>query len=195
MKKLTRLLFILLNVVGCGGGTNDPDYIGKGWDAFTSGSFSIAHEQFSNGYRKDPENLEAANGLAWTLLKLDSLDRSLFFFGRADALSITPVPDVLAGWSFALNASKDYAESNAKADLVLSADPNWQFTYAINLNTVDLHLVQAENFFVLGNFSSSLAAIKSINSSFNTDITTSAGRSQLAAEIERLRGLNKRRRQ
>jgi hypothetical protein len=60
------------------------------------------------------------------------------------------------------------------------------------LNSIDLYLVQAENFFVLGEFSSSLVAVKMINAAFNADITNATGRSQLAAEIERLRGLNKR---
>ena len=192
MKNLILVLFILSPLVGCGGGTSDPDYVAEGWDAFTIGDLSRAHAQFATAYLKDPENSEAAHGFAWTLLKLDSLDISLFFFERADALSIIPEADVLAGWSFALNAEKNYTESNAKSALALAADPNWQFTYGPGLNSIDLHLVQAENYFVLGNFSSSLAAVKSINAAFNADIANATGRSQLAAEIERLRGLNKR---
>jgi tetratricopeptide (TPR) repeat protein len=192
MKNLMLVLFILSSLVGCGGETSDPDHVAKGWDAFTIGDLSKAYDQFSTAYLNDPEDSEAAHGFAWTLLKLDSLDRSLFFFDRADQLSVIQEADVLAGWSFALNAEKNYTESNAKAALALTADPNWEFTYGLGLNSVDLYLVQAENYFVLGNFTSSLAAVKSINASFSADITNATGRSQLAVEIERLRGLNKR---
>lgn len=192
MKSLVLVVIVLTSLAGCGGQTSDPDYVGDGWDAFTAGDLSKAHDQFSAAYLKDPENSEAAHGFAWTLLKLDSLDRSLFFFERADELSVIQEADVLAGWSFALNAEKDYTESNLKAVLALTADPDWQFTYGLGLNSIDLHLVQAENYFVLGDFTSSLAAVKSINSAFNADVANATGRSQLAAEIERLHGLNKR---
>lgn len=191
MKNLMFIVFAVSLLAGCGGGGSDPDYVAEGWDAFTIGNLSNAHDQFSTAYLKNPENSEAAHGFAWTLLKLDSLDRSLFFFETANALSASDDPDILAGWSFALNASKNYNESNMKSDLALSANPSWQFTYGFGLDAIDLHLVQAENYFALGNFSSSLTAVKAINTSFNADITNATGRSLLAAEIERLRGLNK----
>lgn len=52
MKNLILVLFILSPLVGCGGGTSDPDYVAEGWDAFTIGDLSRAHDQFATAYLK-----------------------------------------------------------------------------------------------------------------------------------------------
>ena len=96
---------------------------------------------------------------------------------------------MFAGWAFALNAAKEYSDSNERIDEALAEDPAWQFDFGISLDADDLVVTKAENHALLGNFDLSLVAVRTLNPSFNADVSTPDGQAALVIEIERLKGL------
>lgn len=191
---IISFMFFLL---ACGGGgDNGPtgpslaDLILEGWTAFEQGDYATASTKFTEAINKDQNSAEAFTGKAWSLFKLDNLSQARAEFS-AGSLKSNPTADLFAGWAFVLNALKQYASSNQRAENALTQDPAWQFSHGLSLDSNDLHIVKAENFFLLGDFANSLMEIKLLNPGFDVDVNTSDGQSALAQEIERLKGLNK----
>ena len=85
------------------------------------------------------------------------------------------------------NAQKDYTRSNQRADDALALNSNWVFTYDSSLSAADLHVLKAENYFLLGEFAESLAEVQILNPNFSADVSTNAGQAALAQEIENLK--------
>jgi hypothetical protein len=86
-----------------------------------------------------------------------------------------------------LNAQKNHSTSNSQVAQALAVDVDWSFPHDTSLDTDDLHVLKAENHFLLGEFPESLAEVQLLNAAFSADVMTSEGQSSLAAEIERLR--------
>ncbi|HMW34264.1 MAG TPA: hypothetical protein PLH27_08275 [bacterium] len=190
MKKLTYIFLTgVFYLLGCGGGRDSADPIQKGWSAFESGEFYESRDIFLNIYLDNPNDAEAAHGLSWSLLRMDSVSRAVTMFESSEGA--LPPEDVTGGYTFALSAKKMYNESNTQADILINASPTWTFTHGSEINVIDIYIVKSANYFALGNYPASLNSIKMVNASFSADVTTASGRSSLAAEIERLRGLNK----
>ncbi len=97
---------------------------------------------------------------------------------------------MFAGWAFVQNALKSYADSNTKASQALTQAPTWRFSHDSTLDASDLHILKAENYFLVGDFDNSLTEVKLLNPNFNADVSSSSGQADLAAEIERLKGAN-----
>jgi hypothetical protein len=133
--------------------------------------------------------VDAYVGLGWSYMKLDQLTTASDEFNMGSQKA-NPPADLFGGWAFVLNALRDYGGSNAEADQVFTLDPTWTFSYGLPLSKDDLHVLKAENYFLLGNYTYSLNEVKRLNSGFNADVTTSIGRAALAAEIERLKGIS-----
>ena len=191
---LIGLLFLFL-LTGCKKGsvtTTDIEFdveelIQLGWDAFQQGKYLEAKDKFERAWSQNPLELEVYNGLGWSYFKLDSLEQAARQFHICYCL-FEPTADISAGWAFTLNAQKEYGNSNDKAAEALVLDSTWVFAYGLPLDAGDLHLLKAENYFLLGSFTLSLEAVKVLNPLFNADVNSDIGRSELAAEIERLKG-------
>ena len=162
--------------------------IDEGWSAFTQGDYQTASGKFRDAIALDPEDAEASIGLGWSLFKLDNLSSASSEFAAASG-KMNTTADLFAGWAFVLNARKDYAQSNQKADQALGLDAFWDFAFGLALNSNDLHLLKAQNHFLLGEFSESLSEVQILSPSFTGDVLTSEGRAALALEIERLLGV------
>jgi len=189
--KAVLSLGMLLVLSGCSSSTDPevPDWsslIEKGWSAFRQGQYQVAVETFSEAESTDPSRSEAYSGLGWSLFRLDRLSEASVEF-RSGSGKDDPSADLSAGWAFVLNAQKDHSASNSQVIQALAADANWRFPHDTSLDTDDLHLLKAENHFLLGELAESLAEVQLLNATFSADITTSQGQSSLAAEIERLR--------
>ena len=192
--KTTFLLKLALGsvaivLVACGGGSpSGPtfgDLITEGWAAFQSGDYQSASDKFSEAITLKNEDAAAFTGLGWSLFRLGNLLRAnAEFTGGSNALS--PTADLFAGWAFVKNAQKDYTRSNQKADDALALNSNWVFTYDSSLSAADLHVLKAENYFLLGEFADSLAEVQILNPNFSADVSTNAGQAALAQEIENL---------
>jgi tetratricopeptide (TPR) repeat protein len=192
---LIGLLFLLL-LGGCkkGSVTNTEiafsfeELMQLGWAAFEQGNYLEAKEKFYEAKMKNPLEKEVYNGLGWSYFKLDSLEQADREFNICFCL-FEPTADISAGWAFTLNALKTYGESNEKADSALVLNPSWVFSHGLMLDSRTLVLLKAENYYLLGLFAQSLAEVQILNPDFiSADVTTDIGRTQLAAEIERLKG-------
>ncbi len=183
------ILFATIFLFACGE-SKKKNYLDDGWDAFTNGDFEQALSDLQTAKSKDPNDPDIRAALGWTYMRLDSLESADREFGEGSLLSEAPA-DLAAGWTFVLAAIHNYAASNVQANQILTNDPDWIFEFADGIDHNDIRIVKAENHFLLGEFTSSLNEIKTVNPDFNADVTTVSGRAQLAGEIERLRGLNK----
>lgn len=182
-----RVTIIVLLVLTACSGSDAPSALEKGWNAFSAGNYAEAVTVLTEAKTDDPQNADVRTALGWALMRTDQLESAEVEFEFGGSLT-NPSPDLFAGWAFTLNALKDYGTSNAKIADVLSANPEWIFTYDSKLTREDLSVLKAENHFLLSEFDSALAAIIAINPLFSANIATDAGRGQLAAEIERLKG-------
>ncbi len=191
MNKRSVFYLSALMLVACGG--DDKSYQGlldDGWSLFQSGQYNEAIAVFMEARDLSPDRADAYAGMGWSRMKLDDLAGASADFSTGAPLVGTRV-DLLGGWTFTLNALKNYSNSNARADELLALSSNWTFPYLSGINATDIQIVKAENFFGLGSFSSSLAIVKMINPSFSLNsVSTAADEMALAAEIERLKSVN-----
>ncbi|MCK6541155.1 hypothetical protein L6Q79_00575 [bacterium] len=185
------LAIVLLSSCGPDPGTSE-DYaatVAEGWTFFETGSYPQAKERFRAAIAIDPAFSEAFTGLAWSQMKTDSLDEAVTVFSFGSATSDVTA-DLWAGWAFTEHALKQYTASNGRITNALAADANWIFSHTAGLSVSDLRVLTAENHFALGSYAASLSAVQQLNAAFTADVTTTAGQSALAAEIERLKGIN-----
>ena len=189
----TLFASLILFHIACGSdgptGPSLQDLIQEGWTAFEQGDYATASAKFTEAISMQPDSAESYSGLGWSLFRQDNLDRAKNEF-TAGSSKNNPPADVFAGWAFVLNALKDYHNSNQKADQALAIASAWQFPHDSSLDANDLHILKAENFFLLGEFDSSLVEVRILNPGFDADVTLSDGQAALAGEIERLKGIN-----
>ena len=184
---------------GSGGGTGpapEPTYaerIAAAWAAYESGDAAGARDGFAAAVADDAGPMEGHVGLGWAKLALDDLVGAHDAFSAADARS---GPDGLradlhAGWAFGWNARQEvvgrHSESNDQVEAVESLDSAWTFSHRPDLDHEDLIVLAAENHFALGEFTESLARVKTLDPIFSADVGTPAGRAALADRIEELR--------
>jgi tetratricopeptide (TPR) repeat protein len=195
----TIKIMLAVVLVGCSSsngpsGPNGPSYqdlINAGWNSYSQAQIQDAVDKIKQAQSLDPSQMTAYMALGWIYMKWDSLAVAdgQFSNGSTRTGEDSIKADLNAGWAFLLNAEKSYSSSNAKADTALAIEPGWSFPYLAGLNWQDLHVVKAENHYLLGNFNLSLAEVKLLNPGFPlTTITTPADQAALANEIERLKG-------
>ncbi|HDQ00208.1 MAG TPA: hypothetical protein ENN22_13645 [bacterium] len=191
------LLFSLLIffIAGCdidgGAGTDNftaQELTEQGWTLFISKNYKSAANKFVEAFGKDPGYTEAYTGAGWAYARSLNLDKAVDSFSAGIALN-TNLADAHAGLAFVYNAQKSYQNSIQSAQQALTINANWNFAHDQTLDYQDLHLLMAESYFALLDFNNSLAQVKLLNPAFDVDVTTYEGRSALAAEIERLRGI------
>jgi len=199
MKRITYLMTlvmaILILVPACKGDSKkdkEPEtfeeYIEAAWDAFADEDYDEAIEYFAEAIVLDNTVIDGYTGLGWSYLRDDQLDEGNQAFGDGALLNVLDA-DLFAGWAFLLNALKEYANSNLKANVALTANSEWQFENGFPLDVDDLYLLKADNFFMVGYFENSLVQVQMINPAFIIDFDSVEGQTELAAEIERLRAI------
>lgn len=193
------LIALTLTNLACGesggkGGDSYQEIVDSGWSAFSDGDYEAAFDHYSDAIAKDPEKVEGYIGLGWALMMLDNLAQASGTFNTGSTKT-NPPADLFAGWAFVLGAQKSYANSNSKITDALALDANWILNgqAQLEIDVADLRVLKAENHFLLGEFSQSLAEVKTLNASFGlSTVTTDADKAALAVEIQRLKGLSKR---
>jgi tetratricopeptide (TPR) repeat protein len=167
---------------------NVEELVNEGWDQFKSGNYQLALEKFQDAIAGDNNYAEAYNAAGWSNARLTRLSDAVSYFIQSIAKNSSLV-DAHAGLAFVYNAQKEYQLAISSANKSLSLSSNWLFSHDGSISYKDLHLILAASYFALGNFSQSLAQVQKLNSSFTADINTYEGKSALAEEIERLRGI------
>ncbi|HMW31861.1 MAG TPA: tetratricopeptide repeat protein [bacterium] len=193
MKKYI-LCFLTLWVLSCGGDSGRSvsysETVERGATALNEGSYAEAIKHFSDALAMNADRPEAFAGLGWAYLFSDSVEASEAAFSDGSMLA-NPGADLQAGYAFLLGVKKNHASSNARIVSVLAAEPQWSLSYGLNIDYKDLYLLKAENHFLLGEYASSLTAVKQIQSAFNVNTNTAEGIAQLASKIESLKLLTK----
>lgn len=189
--KIFFILFFVIIGMSCGDDPvpTEPTYdelIAQGWNAFIQADYDGAFDIFDQASTLDASMAEAYNGKGWCGLRTDQLSSAASDFSSAAGKNNRSAT-LFAGWSFVLNAQKSYAASNTQADSALARDPSWEFEHTLPYDADYLHLVKAQNYFALLNYTASLAEVQILNVSFSANVATADGRAALSAEIERLR--------
>lgn len=192
-------LQLLLNagmvfVMASCGDSAGPDYdslVNEGWTLYQAQEYQGALEKFIEANNVDSSSAQAYAGIGWSTMRLNQLEQSDSAFAQGSRKEPGSA-DIYAGWAFTLNAEKQYEESNDAAEQALAVDLNWSFMYEPALDKNDLHVVKAENYFLLGQYIQSKAEIVILNPAFaSIDVTTNTGIVLLAQEIEIRKGLAK----
>jgi len=188
--KIGVVVSFSLLLAGCGGGDGGKSKFEKlvesGWTSFSEGNLQLAVDDFEAAILRNPEDVSPYVGLGWAQMRLNDLNEALTTFNDGAQLESVPA-DLYAGWAFALNASRQFETSNTQIDAALSLEPAWVFSYNAAIDSDDLHLLQAHNYLLLGQYAASLLAVQRLNPSFQVEAMTESGVAQLSAEIERLR--------
>ncbi len=165
------------------------DRVNEGWTAFESGDYSTAVVSFEEALEEDNTLWEAHHGLGWTLARLGNSGQAVNHF--LNAISQNPASlSAKAGLALIYNAQMQYNNSNQRSGEVLQMNAQWIFEHDNRVDWKDLVILRAENFFALGQFAESLEEVRKLNPGFSTDVSTTNGQADLAAEIERLIQMN-----
>jgi hypothetical protein len=168
----------------------------EGWQGYAGHDYQLAVDRFNAAISADGSLADAYNGSGWANAKRDLLDASVNAF-NSGLLRAPSNLQMKAGYAFVLNARRStpnhYQLSINNALAVLLADSTWKFSRDTSINASDLQLLLAEDYFAIADFNSSLIQAKALNAklstTFDADVTTTAGQTALANEIERLRTL------
>jgi len=192
MNMLTIASAVLLLMAGCSQSKKQSydDILTDAGAKFESGDYAAALELYMKARDKNSDLADAYSGMGWCYMKLDDLASANTAF-ETGATKTDPSAELFAGWSFVLNALKDYAGSNTQAAQALVLDAQWQFHYNSDLTAATLHALRAANFVALGDWVSAKNEVIMVDSSFTADVTTDSGKRELTLKIEDLLSLAK----
>ena len=195
MSKYIFLLSLVLLMLNCqvNNGTNPPNtqaeqLVNDGWQQFEVGNYSSAVDKFEEAVAIDSSYAEAYCGAGWSGARLTNLANSVSRFNHCISLNSSQV-DAQAGLAFVYNAQKQYSSAIASANKALGINSAYLFIHDQTIGYKDLQLILATCYFAQGNFSQSLTFVKKLTPSFTANVNTYEGKSALAEEIERLRGI------
>lgn len=194
----------------------EKDMADYGWFLFEKAAvkadYHSSKDWFLSSVAEDTTYMDGYNGLGWSYGKLTDIDSSIFYFERGlrfmpsiyDTTNIRY--ELWAGLCFANNAKGlDVAAVTWGDSLIdalndgLSSLP-WTFTHNnINsnnkINHLDLRITMAASHFATGSFNESVSHMQTIlselssSSTFNPDVNTVSGRTELAVWIDSLQTL------
>ncbi len=196
---INLLLYFLLTIfiLNCGSDNGykpeekeAAELTSEGWTLFSYGinSYNKALTTFNEAIALDSTYIEAYSGAGWTNARLTNLTEALTYLNKCISLNSSFV-DAHAGKAFIYNAQKEYQKSIESGNTTLIKDKNWIFSHDETLSYHDIHLIIAEGYFGVGDYSRSLNQIQILNPEFSADINSKAGIAKLSAEIERLHGI------
>jgi hypothetical protein len=180
---------------GCGGDDDDngppppptdQEVLAAGWDAFEAGDLAESEDQFRELLARGALLAEAHNGLGWRFLYASNPDSAYAHFSLYDYEDTDPpqldheIDAGLALVSDAFNVPQEVIRTSA--DIAAG----WVFAHDDTLDFADIVVLRAAAYYALAQFASSLAEVQRLDSTFDADVDTPAGRAALAAKIEEL---------
>ena len=151
------------------------EYLSEGTSAFDTGDFATALSKFNLAKNQNSDSSSVYHWLGWANFKLDNLADAKSAFATA-LTKANPSEDAYAGFSFVLNAQKEYENSNTNLNILFAdLDSDWVFAHGLNLGMDHLRLLYAQNYFALGDFSQSLSWVQAVDSGFSANVNTSEG--------------------
>lgn len=192
MRRLPMLFAMLAAglLAGCGGGGTSriippgDDPVDVAWDAFETGDYADARDQFLAILAENPTDAEAMNGVGWCYARLDALpDAETWFTACIAAAPSNPEPR--AGLAAVGLAREDWAAAIANADAALGLAPQFEFSYDSSITWEDLRLIIAQASFVLNDYPRAIAEIDSLGGA-QLDPGSENLASEILAELEAL---------
>lgn len=208
-------LGIILTVVSCRKQykATEQDMANYGWFLFEKAAINSDYTEsiswFLESINEDTTYMDGYNGLGWSFGKLTDLDSSIYYFEKGLNFSesiydTTNVRyEIWAGLCFASNAKGQDSMAIIWGDSLIDAltggltSTSWIFSHNNtnsnnNINHLDLRITMAASHFAEGEFSNSVTQMQSIlsalssTSTFNPDVNSVSGRSELAVWIDSL---------
>lgn len=190
IKIFTAGLSLLLLASGCRDKlvADTLDFTEYGWELWAELDYEGALVQFRDALDIAEDYPDTWNGLGWTFIELGNADSSVRKFDRGIILEDTTevAVELLAGRAFSNLALGDFTAAVADAKNALTAEATWIFSRNTAITYEDLMITVATGFYGAADFDSSLVWVKLLDSNFDADVTTPAGRSELAAHINLL---------
>ena len=164
--------------------------VDDGWAQYATANYQGARDLFNQASALDGSVVDAYNGAGWSSAKLNDLSTAMESFGLGQVKDTSNL-EIRAGIGIIENARKNYAFSDSSVLSVLSENSSWVFSRDTSINSLDLHLLLAENFFAEAEYELSRDQVHLLDPSFPSalDVTTVAGRTALAMAIENLRAV------
>ena len=193
--KILIILLITALIFACeekktGPSNSAADLVEEGWTLFIEATgdedFENANIKFLAALQQDTTYADAHNGMGWCFAKLDSLNKSILAFQTC--INVDPpdsiVSEAYAGISISYQANGDYQSSIDNGSYITSG---WVFSRDANVNYQDVILILAEDYYAIGEFTLCLYKVQILDPTFNVNVNTPMGRSQLAQKIELLK--------
>ncbi len=183
-------------LVGCGGGGGggEPtetaaDLTNQGWALFVQGKYEEAIERFTRATQLDANYADAYNGLGWSYAntKVDSLAKALINFNLCIAKDTTHA-DPYAGRAPVyrdLNPPQ-FQDAINTATTALTKDSDYEFVHYTDFNWRDLHLIKAQCYYGLKEYTQALAEVVILDTDYMLDPGSPTFVRDLAAKIEDL---------
>lgn len=191
----------------------EQDMSNYGWFLFEKAviqsDYSESKNWFLESINEDTTYMDGYNGLGWSFGKLTELDSSIYYFEKGlnfsesiyDTTNIRY--EIWAGLCFASNAKGQDSIAIIWGDSLVDAltsgltSTTWMFSHNNTnsnnkINHLDLRITIAASHFAEGEFTNSVTHMQTIltelssSSTFNPDVNTVSGRSELAVWIDSL---------
>lgn len=186
MNKALRYLasLALLTVMSCGEETVVPA-LDEGWSLWESGLYPEAHAKFI-----EAGGAEGLNGLGWTTLKMDSLDRSEGYFAVSVSAGVggDTLVDAAAGLAITAWKEGDYAISLEAAKFVLRKDANYVFTHETAVDKNVILRAKGYDEYHLGQYANCIATIQLMDNTFSASAADPNIASILLSKLNTLSG-------
>jgi tetratricopeptide (TPR) repeat protein len=169
-----------------------PDLIYQGWDLFEDSEYQLALDTFLEAIELDVEltdgsRMYAYSGAGWSCGKIPNRINDARTYFELSVVDEIILLDALGGWIFVEYQSGEWETAILMSKSLLESQPAWRFYHEKTLDYQDILLIMALSYYNLGEYNLSLETIiLHFNSSFEADISTSAGRRELLEELERL---------
>lgn len=162
MKTIKWIPVLLVLALSCG--TTEDTNIADGWAAFQLGNYEEAQSFFTSALTTAPK--EANEGLGWVAVKEDQLPQARSYFLTSAGVDADTLIGAMAGLAIVSWQQKVYQESLDAANFVLSRQSTFTFEFDPTIVTSVLTLVQAYDYYHLGQFSACLSRIQVLDPGF-----------------------------
>jgi len=185
------LIILFLFSIGCGKDEESSiipkaeELVSQGWKEYSAGNYKDAIGKYQDALQKDPDVIDAYNGMGWSMARLGEIRNAIDSLKKA-AEKEHSNPDIHTGLSGVYFASDDYERAIASAKLALSLDPQYK-SHHDDITAYDVRILMAECYFIMGNYSDAKAQIDILGgASRNLDPASPTYKSDLISVINEL---------
>ena len=151
---------LMFFVMSCGEDTVVP-VLDEAWGLWESGLYAEAHVKFTEAGGR-----EGTNGLGWTTLKMDSLEKAEAYFAIAALGGEDTLTDAMAGLTITAWQQGDHLISLQAAQYILRTEPNYIFSHDVSINKDLIILAKAYDEYHLGQYANCIASIQLLDAGF-----------------------------